>query len=424
MSDKLNQEAWEILFKRHKIFEEIEKNGVFYISAKQIKKEREPRLMAKFDHTINLPKIFADNGLSILPITRGDYAIAHFDAYHSFEPLTSEIQQVTIPPYIQSINSSNIQSEAIALNCAVSTGIIADFTGDIDIVPTVSGRMGSGDFDFNIRDTLTDKQLNIDVSNSQIEIDAAYEGVNYLSLLEAKRDISDDFLVRQLYYPYRVWQRRVSKPVKPIFLVYSNGIYHLYEYEFVNPNEYSSLQLVKQKNYSIEDTEITTEDIINVLKSVKIENEPQYVPFPQADSFERVINLCELLNGGSGEYDREKITQNYDFDSRQTNYYISAGRYLGLIEEYKRNQPYRLTSSGIAILKLNYKQRQLAYCQKILLHKIFNEVTRLYFERGKIPDKPEIMSMMKSNGLVKTESTCFRRASTISSWVEWIAGLI
>ena len=56
MSDKLNQEAWEILFKRHKIFEEIEKNGVFYISAKQIKKEREPRLMAKFDHTINLPK--------------------------------------------------------------------------------------------------------------------------------------------------------------------------------------------------------------------------------------------------------------------------------------------------------------------------------------------------------------------------------
>ena len=270
------------------------------------------------------------------------------------------------------------------MNCAVSTGIIADFTGDIDIVPTVSGRMGSGDFDFNIRDTLTDKQLNIDVSNSQIEIDAAYEGVNYLSLLEAKRDISDDFLVRQLYYPYRVWQRRVSKPVKPIFLVYSNGIYHLYEYEFVNPNEYSSLQLVKQKNYSIEDTEITTEDIINVLKSVKIENEPQYVPFPQADSFERVINLCELLNGGS-EYDREKITQNYDFDSRQTNYYISAGRYLGLIQEYKRNQPYRLTSNGIAILKLNYKQRQLAYCQKILSHKIFNEVTRLYFERGKIP---------------------------------------
>lgn len=142
MSDSLNQAAWEILFKRHKILEKVENNGVCYISAKQIKKEREPRLMAKFDHTINLPKIFADNRLSILPITRGDYAIAHFDAYHTFEPIVSEIHQVTMPPYIQSINSSNIPSEAIALNCAIATGIIADFTGDIDIIPTVSGRMG------------------------------------------------------------------------------------------------------------------------------------------------------------------------------------------------------------------------------------------------------------------------------------------
>ena len=168
MSDSLNERAWRTLFQRHKILDKVERNGVCYISANQIKVEREPRLMAKFDHTINLPKIFADNGLSILPITRGDYAIAHFDAYHAFEPITSEIQQVTMPPYIQSINSNNIPSESIALNCAIATGIIADFTGDIDIIPTVSGRMGSGNFDFNIRDTLTNKQLTVDVSNSQI----------------------------------------------------------------------------------------------------------------------------------------------------------------------------------------------------------------------------------------------------------------
>lgn len=421
MSDSLNERAWRTLFQRHKILDKVERNGVCYISANQIKVEREPRLMAKFDHTINLPKIFADNGLSILPITRGDYAIAHFDAYHAFEPITSEIQQVTMPPYIQSINSNNIPSESIALNCAIATGIIADFTGDIDIIPTVSGRMGSGNFDFNIRDTLTNKQLTVDVSNSQIEIDAAYEGVNYLSLLEAKRDISEDFLVRQLYYPYRVWQSRVTKPVKPIFLVYSNGIYHLYEYKFVNPNEYSSVQLVKQKNYSIEDTEITIEDIISVLDSVKLESEPQYVPFPQADSFERVINLCELLNG-SGEYDRDKITQNYAFDARQTSYYMAAGVYLGLIKP----RSYKLSDIGTAILQQSYKQRQIAYCQRILSHKAFYEVTRLYFDRGQMPDKAEIVAIMKDSNLyhVASESTYTRRASTIRAWVEWIAGLI
>ena len=460
----LNQIAWETLFKRYKILEEVDKNGIFYISADQIKKEREPRLMAKFDHTINLPPIFAKNKLSILPITRGDYAIAHFDAYHPFEdailecknikqtcsgvgfynsptiqsqmqrkfyPLNvlghgynPEIHQVSMPSYIQSIDSNNITSETVALNCAVATGIIADFTEDFNILPTVSGRMGSGYFNFNIKDVITKKTLNIDVKNSQIEIDAAYEGVNYLSLFEAKRDISDDFLVRQLYYPYRSWQGQVTKPVKPIFLVYSNGIYRLYEYRFTNPDEYSSLTLVKQKNYSIEDTEITTEDIINVMKNTKIKAEPSGVPFPQADKFERIINLCELLN--SGDYDRNQVTQNYDFDGRQTNYYISAGIYLGLIEKYQINRSYQLSKDGKKILKLNYKQRQLAYCERILSHNVFHKVAQLYFQRGNIPERSEVIDIMKSFDLynVKAESTYFRRSSTVMSWVEWIAKLI
>ena len=424
MSKNLNQSAWEILFERYKIIKEIEKNGIFYISANQIKKEREPRLMAKFDHTTNLPPIFAQNKLSILPITRGDYAIAHFDAYHEFESYNdNEINQVSMPSYIQSIDSNNITSETIALNCATATGIIADFTEDFDIIPTVSGRMKSGNFNFNIKDVITNKSLNVDVQNSQIEIDAAYEGVNYLSIVEAKIDISDDFLIRQLYFPYRTWKDKIAKPVKPIFLVYSNGIYHLYEYKFTNPNEYSSLELVKQKNYSIEDTEITTDDIINVLNNTKIEKETD-IPFPQADKFERVINLCELLN--SGDYNHDMITQNYDFDGRQTNYYISAGRYLGLIENHKREYPYKLSNNGKTIQKLKYKQRQLSYCQKILSHEIFNKVIRLYFDRGQIPEKDEIIKMMKSLGLhnINSDTTFFRRASTISSWVEWIVKLI
>ncbi len=421
----LNDEAWQVLFERHKILEQIENNGVCYISANQIKKEREPRLMAKFDHTKNLPLIFAKNNLSILPVTRGDYAIAHFDAYHTFEPVSSLIQKVSMPSYIQSINISDISSETVALNCAMASGIIEDFTEDYNIVPTVSGRMGSGEFQFNIRDLSAAEQIMLNVKNSQIEIDSAYEGVNYLSLIEAKRDLSDDFLVRQLYYPYRVWQGRVTKPVKPIFLVYSNGIYHLYEYAFTKPDEYSSLQIVKQKNYSIEDTEITAEDIMQVLRSVKIVEESPNIPFPQADSFKRIINLCELLN--SGDYDRAKITANYDFDSRQTSYYIAAGVYLGLIESNSnRTQSYRLTGYGKAVLRMNYKQRQLHYCKRILSHQVFYMVLELYFEKGAMPEKQEIVEIMKMCSLqnIGAESTYIRRASTVRGWIEWIVGLI
>ena len=53
-----NDEAWEKLFERYQILEEVNKNDCFKIQASQINQERESRLMAKFDHVVNLPKIF------------------------------------------------------------------------------------------------------------------------------------------------------------------------------------------------------------------------------------------------------------------------------------------------------------------------------------------------------------------------------
>ncbi len=149
----LNDIAWEQLFSKYDILNQIDANGRYKISATQIKGFREPRLMAKFDHTINLPKIFSDNQLAILPITRGDYVISHFNAYHKFEDNNAPIRRVSLPTYIQSLDSNNIPSEAIALNCAVAAGIVAEFLQDEDLVSTVSGRMGSGTFDFNITNT-------------------------------------------------------------------------------------------------------------------------------------------------------------------------------------------------------------------------------------------------------------------------------
>ena len=428
MSDRqksLNDTAWEELFEKHDILAHIERTGQFQISAKQIKEVREPRLMAKFDHTINLPQIFADNNLCILPVTRGDYVISHFDAYHKFEPDNSPITRVSLPTYIQSLDSSNIPSEAIALNCAVAAGIIADFLGDEEIVSTVSGRMGSGVFDFSIGNLKSRTLSRVTVNNSQIEIDAAYEGIRSLALFEAKRDLSEDFLVRQLYYPYRVWKNRMTKPVRPLFLVYSNGIYRIYEYAFTDPNNYSSIALVQQKNYSVEDTAITADDIQQVLHNAVCENEPQ-IPFPQADSFERVINICELLD--DQDLSRNDVTERYAFDARQTNYYTDAARYLGLIEKDRENGGplYRLTDKGRTILKMGYKQRQLAFCGAVLSHSAFADTLKSYFETGVMPQKNDIVQIMRRSCLynVNSDSTYERRSSTVKGWVNWIVGLI
>ena len=238
-----NEESWNKLFEKYDILYKIDKHGSYLITAEQIIEFREPRLMTKFDHSINLPTVFSENKLSILPVTRGSYVISHFNTYHEFEPANSSIIKVALPSYIQSLDCSDIKSEAIALNCAVASGIIAHFTEDEELIPTVSGRMGSGKFSFDIQDIVTSSNRQVSVENSQIEIDAAYEGIRYLTLFEAKRDLSKDFLVRQLYYPYRVWKDKVTKEVKPVFLIYSNGIYRMYQYAFQNPNEYSSLVL-------------------------------------------------------------------------------------------------------------------------------------------------------------------------------------
>jgi len=422
----LNDMAWEKLFDKYNILEKICLQGRFEISATQIKEFREPRLMAKFDHAINLPKIFSNNKLAILPISRGDYVISNFNAYHKFESGNATITRLALPSYIQSLDANKIPSEAIALNCAVAAGIIEDFLQDEDIIPTVSGRMGSGAFTFDIMNSKSGSPCSVQVNNAQIEIDAAYEGVGSLALFEAKRDLSDDFLIRQLYYPFKLWQSRITKPVRPIFLVYSNGIYKIYEYAFQDINNYNSLVLVNQKNYSIEETTVEITDIQNVLNKVEIEEEPN-IPFPQADSFERIINICELLN--EQELSRHDVTEKYAFDVRQTNYYTDAARYLGLIEKKKNNDGitvYTLSIAGKRILNLNFRQRQLAYCDCILSHKAFKDTLLRYFEIGDIPSTEEIVRIMKFSSLykVKSDNTFERRSSTIKSWLNWIVGLI
>ena len=420
-----NKLAWEKLFEKYNILGEIEEKGYFKITSKQINEYREARLMTKFDNSATLPDLFKQHNISILPITSNSYMIAKFKTYEKFEKDTQEIIKINFPEYIQSLDYNNITSEALAINCAYITKILEDFLEEEALVPTVSGKMGSGNFEFNINKIDENESINVIVENSRLEIDGGYEGFNSLALIEAKNYLSDDFMVRQLYYPYRLWKSKISKPVRPIYVVYSNGIFNVYEYRFKDDNDYSSIEFVKSKRYSIEDTEIEIQDIKTILDNITCVDEPE-IPFPQADSFKRVINLCELLE--DEEKTKKEITENYAFDERQTNYYTDAGRYLGLIEKRKDDGEiiFSLTDKGRNILKLKFKQRQLEFVKLILEHRAFKESMELYFERAEKPLTIDIVEIMKHCNLfnVSEESTYKRRASTVRGWIEWILDLI
>ena len=427
-------ETWEKLNKKYKIVETINSIGYYKISADEIKEFQEPRLAVKFDHSDDRPKLFMEHDLSILPITRGDYYISRIKAYHNFESISSDITYLRPPEHIKSLDITSINSESKALNMAYISGIIADFLNDKKLLPTVSGRMSSEGFIFQA--AVEDKKVTISpvvqVENSQIEIDAAYEGINSLALMEAKRDLAENFLIRQLYYPFRTWQRKMGdKPVRPIFLIYSNSIFYLYEYRFTDLQNYNSLELVKYKRYCLEDTHISVEDVQKVLKTIWFKKEPN-IQFPQANSFERVINICELLY--INDVEKNFITEEYSFDARQSSYYLDAARYLGLVEkslDLDGHDCYTLTNLGKSLFSMSYKQRQLKLIETILSYKSFYLTYEAYRNNNEMPSKAEIVSYIRQAGVVDpktglpySDSTNKRRASTVSAWVRWIINTI
>lgn len=419
-----NETAWRKLFNKYAIPEHISQDGWFIISAPAIKEFREPRLMTKFDSWAALPLIFKYNDLSILPISRTQYCISHFSAYHCLEAETQGTQVFSPPEFLESISPNTITSESMALNYALAAGIVTDFLEEHTVYATVSGRMRSGEFSFLIDCPSPSERSPLTIRNAQIEIDAAYEGAHCLALIEAKRSLSDTFLIRQLYYPYRAWRDRLTKKVRPLFMVYSNSIFRFFEYEFADTEYYNSLQLVKQRSYAIESMTISLCDIESVLLQTPICMEPS-IAFPQADRFDRIINMCELLQ--EQPLTKHQITEQYEFDVRQTHYYTDAGIYLGLIEKYIENQNtmYRLSPHGETILKKDFRQRQLALCRCILSHGIFNQALRVTLACGEIPDRAALVEMMKTARLfhVESDSTYGRRATTVRAWIRWIVSL-
>jgi len=163
--------------------------------------------------------------------------------------------------------------------------------------------------------------------------------------------------------------------------------------------------------------------IQQILNDVQIVQEPK-IPFPQANSFERVINLCELLSEKTTLY-QDNITHNYDFDARQTNYYTDAGRYLGLIEKRKTTNgiAYLLTKKGKKIFQQPIFDRQIRFIELILSHLVFNNTLKLYFKEANAPNKKEIVRIMEKSNLynIHSQSTFYRRSSTILRWINWIS---
>ena len=418
-------EAWVELIKKYDIENIVKRKGYFQINSKQIKEYKEPRLMAKWDSSDCLPKVLQDKHLNILPESRSSYVMGDFLLYQEIPELkehVSKMAHVDLPEY-ESIDIHHVHSEANAIHVMTLTGILDDFLQVERNVATFSGRMGTGNFDFYV-DTFYGGKQNIHVSKAQCEIDGGFENDDSVVIIEEKNVVHRDFHIRQLYYPYRLWKEKVKKPIRLVFSVYSNMIYRLFEYRFDEIEDYSSISLVKSKNYSLQDTTITQEDLLNVRRDTEItendDKDKRKVSFPQANVMEKVISLMENLY--HNPMTKQQIAELMNFDERQSDYYYNAGCYLELFQKAENNDR-ELTRLGERVFKMNYKERQLHIVSLILKHKIFADFFDSIINTGSLPNKKEIEERMIALNICNNCDTLSRRANSVLGWLKWIFNL-
>lgn len=434
--NRIVDRKWVRIFEDYNVLDIIDRDGAFTITAKQINEYKEARLMTKFDYITQLPDIFYYNNLSILPTRRGEYIIGPFSAYKTLttrdNTLLENREELRFPDWIETIDAKDITSESTMLNAAAASGMIqrALNIDDGELVHTVSGRMSSDSFSFNIGGKYKGSPRNymIDVTNAQVEIDGGFETHDKLILFEAKNNTTDTFLIRQLYYPYQLWAKRINKEVVPVFLQYANETFNFSIFRFNDVNDYNSLELVDRRNYIFGAEHTSMDDIVGVLKRTKIIKEPKGIPIPQANSFNKVLGVLESIKESeNGIVTNEDLTLENDYVLRQADYYTRAGMYLGLIE--KTYEGYILSSLGKEYLNKNRRDKNLFITKLLLRHKPIRMVFEKGLERLKPLTGPEAFRLLeeyedRDNTTNINLTTRKRRGSTIASWVRYIFSLV
>lgn len=378
-----------------------------FISATEIKQITgiEPRHMGKIDSTNDLADSMIRNGYFVLPVKNGEYAIVRGKGYHELEKLSGSKTHVSRVNFNLGTMHRNT-SEMQYLDYSQVSGAIEDLIGEGALYPTIRGRERSGQFSFNVGN----QNLNID--NVQVEVDLGLEGEKSIVLFEAKSKTPKDFIIRQLYYPYRRFKNlSSSKKIIPIFFTYDakENAYNYWVYEFENLTDYNSIKLSRVVTYNIYEKDSFDIDDLTPL-------DESYVDLiPQANDLDKVQELVFKINEGANN--AKDISEHFGFDLRQSSYYREAAEALGLVESSAG--VYYLTDKGKQLVGLNSQDRNLYFARNLMGFNIVRQSIDL-IKSGQKLDK-HILEQIIANNSSLSGSTIPRRASSLSRWLKWIS---
>lgn len=376
------------------------------VTAKEIKNitGEEPRLMAKIDQQEDLPSVFKKHNVFILPVDRQSYAILQGKGYHALEPIDSSGEKyLTDNPF--PVSSAGIESESTYLDYAYATGLLGRFTKVNNLFLATHGRRTTPQFDFSVNG------INLSVKGAQIEIDAGYENVEQIVLVEGKIGVPNTFIIRQLYYPYRSVHSD-KKSTRTIFFCYDprQHAYLFYEYDFQHPFQYDSIKFVRSGKYNILFKPTPIQDYR------KVSPDKEKIRIPQADDINKIVEIPFRVAEGIDT--AEKMANHFGFDKRQSSYYREASEILGLVELNRHT--YSLTDKGRQYIQMPTHMRMKYFTKLLLEFPVINQIfLNLTVDRDKPATKTQVVDILRDNSDL-TGSTLLRRSQTIFAWFKWI----
>ena len=396
--------AWKNIFDRYRLLSKIRSEGYVDLSADAIKAVdgKEPRLMTKVDFRENLPSIMRQEGLSILAIQNGLYRIAKNDPFIDVSrAIATPIESIALTDDIVTIDPFTIQSESAALDIATISAMTHKVFGEATHL-TVRGRL-RGDLSFGI------DGVAYDVSGVQIEVDGGYEGSASLHLIEAKIGFKNNINIRQLLYPQLYWQKKVGayKGVKSYLFYLHDDIFRFIPYCYDGRIGY--LDHTKERAFRFVTQERTPFTLATLQpKGVAVD---ESVPFPQADSFEKVHDML-LHIARAKETTKEELLLAFDLVPRQIDYYFNVLRWLRLVWQDSR---------GIGLSKQGEVMVALAFVDRIraLATLCFSEpIVFCYYHKKPISDALFARYKMHSHTTQK------RRLQSIASWIDYFEKIL
>jgi hypothetical protein len=239
------------------------------------------------------------------------------------------------------------------------------------------------------------------------------EGEDSIVLIEAKVQTPEDFIIRQLFYPYNHFKIvSPGKKIVPVFFTYepATTTYNFWIYEIPDAADYNSIRLREVKSlHIVSEQEFKLEDIkpqgVVVYKDL----------IPQANDVNKIIELVFKVSEGVNNY--RDVAGYFQFDERQSSYYREAAEALGLV--CSKNGKYHLTEVGKELVQLPAEKRNLFFAGLLADFNLVKDALDTLREKGNL-NQTGIEALIAENSSL-TGSTIPRRAGSLMSWLRWMS---